>query len=832
VPKVGNTTPVKMAESWQQTEDQNMEAAGEETYDNAEQADQSWEDNSKQDWDNSNQDGEHSKTNGWEDGNNWKDKRRGRGDHADHRDEDEFILEMEKKQAIKIIGKAGSMVKEIGKQSRAFIKIDPDVEPASIRIAGTFTAVDRARAMIHDILHSEYDKPRPGDWSDEMYRKVTKAESAKIIGSRGSNIQYIEKKTWAKLDANEQDGGMVMVRVTGDFDAVENALTMMSDVLNNTGDWSKDWGQSKDWGSDSGGGRKRKRFQDGEEPEATEVLHFEASFSGSIVGRNGVQIKKMRDESGAEIDIQKIENDEKCEVTIKGSAEEVELGKKLVEEFVAATAAKRQPREGAVTETLEFEKRAAKEIIGRGGRNIKEVRETSGADIKVGDDWDKCVVTITGIPEQISIARQKIEELAGAEAWKKDEWKSDDWNSNSNNGYDNKDDTQSEMTERQQRFQQMRQALAKPPPPSGQIEPYGEGNSDDWNSGNNNDQWGNSGDWKGDETGPDGNSKDLGSAASVIGMASAKSPPAPKAPLPTGRPPPSAIMKAPGGWPNIVPPKFGGLDALCDNLQSGPDFGSLEPHGATEVMGAALMKAPPKANVVPAKLGGIQPKGKGKGGNFQPMQSFSQPGNSDSWGSSEDWQSGDADSWQQEEPAAPSAVAPMRPMQVPARPAGPNFGFTQPAADDWNAGGGDNWQSGNAGDFNSGQGDAFMQPAAVDDWGPPPAVQPAAVDDWGQPQQRSLHPQPEVQQLQQEQQQQLQQLQQFQQQSQPKPKFSWLQDDEQPAPVQQVPAQQPQFSWLQNEEQPLVQQPMMPAASVQQFAADAQPADGWGGWGF
>jgi len=271
---------------------------------------------------------------------------------------------------------------------------------------------------------------------------------------------------------------------------------------------------------------------------------------------------------------------------------------------------------------------------------------------------------------------------------------------------------------------------------------------------------------------------------------------------------------------------------LCDNLQSGPDFGSLEPHGATEVMGAALMKAPPKANVVPAKLGGIQPKGKGKGGNFQPMQSFSQPGNSDSWGSSEDWQSGDADSWQQEEPAAPSAVAPMRPMQVPARPAGPNFGFTQPAADDWNAGGGDNWQSGNAGDFNSGQGDAFMQPAAVDDWGPPPAVQPAAVDDWGQPQQRSLHPQPEVQQLQQEQQQQLQQLQQFQQQSQPKPKFSWLQDDEQPAPVQQVPAQQPQFSWLQNEEQPLVQQPMMPAASVQQFAADAQPADGWGGWGF
>jgi len=97
VPKVGNTTPVKMAESWQQTEDQNMEAAGEETYDNSEQADQSWEDNSKQDWDNSNQDGEHSKTNGWEDGNNWKDKRRGRGDHADHRDEDEFILQMEKK---------------------------------------------------------------------------------------------------------------------------------------------------------------------------------------------------------------------------------------------------------------------------------------------------------------------------------------------------------------------------------------------------------------------------------------------------------------------------------------------------------------------------------------------------------------------------------------------------------------------------------------------------------------------------------------------------------------------------------------------------------------
>mmetsp|Transcript_126969 Transcript_126969/g.232998 ORF Transcript_126969/g.232998 Transcript_126969/m.232998 type:complete len:776 (+) Transcript_126969:94-2421(+) len=268
---------------------------------------------------------------------------RGEREKKEHNDDDVFILELEKQKALKIIGQKGAMVKQIGRESSAFLKIELDSEPASIRVSGSVDSVDKARTMIYDILASDRIKPRPGDWEDQMFRKCSTEESRKIIGSKGSNIGYIEKKSWAKLQVdNEEGGAFSFVRITGSFEAVDIALTMISDVLNNKGDWA---GYDSGGGGGGDGGRKRKRYEDGEEPEASEILHFEAQFSGNIIGKRGDNIKRARQESGADIECKKVENDTKAEVTIKGSADEVEAAKKIVHELVEEAQAKIKQRE-------------------------------------------------------------------------------------------------------------------------------------------------------------------------------------------------------------------------------------------------------------------------------------------------------------------------------------------------------------------------------------------------------------------------------------------------------------------------------------------------------
>jgi len=333
-----------------------------------------------------------------------------------YNDEETYIWNMSKEEAMKLIGKGGQMVKAIGKESKAFLKVDPDSLPATVRIAGSLDAVNRARAMIYDILRNPSGQPRPGDWSDEEYMRVSQADTKKLVGKAGSTINYIEKKTWAKIKVGRDPGPFVLVKVTGSFESVEEALSMMSDAIDGTGEWATG-------GSD--GSQKRKWTDVPEGERLSETLTFQVETYGKLVGRAGSNVKRVREQSGADVKIDK--TDAHVEVQVTGSSEQVKLAKTMVNDIALdVTGAwgpagsdggqKRKwtdiPEGEKLSETLTFEVQMFGKLVGRAGSNVKRVREQSGADVKIDKTETHVEVQVAGSSEQVELAKTMVNDIA------------------------------------------------------------------------------------------------------------------------------------------------------------------------------------------------------------------------------------------------------------------------------------------------------------------------------------------------------------------------------------------------------------------------------------
>merc|ERR1740121_2625719 len=164
-------------------------------------------------------------------------------------------------EARRAIGKNGAMVKRIRSESKTLVQIDPESEPCTCSISGTVEAVDRARAMVFQVMRST-GGGADVEFEAEEYLKVTYAESKRIVGKSGATIKQIEKDTWAKVEVEKLDHHSHLVRVSGSFDAVDQALAKVMEAKawsgNDSGQgwdksnsWSKDkkddWDKKKDW---------------------------------------------------------------------------------------------------------------------------------------------------------------------------------------------------------------------------------------------------------------------------------------------------------------------------------------------------------------------------------------------------------------------------------------------------------------------------------------------------------------------------------------------------------------------------------------------------------
>mmetsp|Transcript_45821 Transcript_45821/g.117725 ORF Transcript_45821/g.117725 Transcript_45821/m.117725 type:complete len:497 (+) Transcript_45821:119-1609(+) len=224
----------------------------------------------------------------------WRDDHKQQTWAPDENDiEDEERLTVSSKDASKIIGKAGVSIKRIRYDSKAVVNVEEQSGHSTVCIRGSVEAVDRARTMISDILSSE-QQSQDVEWEAEQYVKLAFEDSKRVVGKGGATKMSIEKETWAKVNIKLAEGEPTLVRITGGFDAVDQALAKVQAVVkwthrpSNSGadnwskdkaDWAKDrnkyssekWKEAGDWLKDDWGGKsaKRKWSSEGWQDEAT-----------------------------------------------------------------------------------------------------------------------------------------------------------------------------------------------------------------------------------------------------------------------------------------------------------------------------------------------------------------------------------------------------------------------------------------------------------------------------------------------------------------------------------------------------------------------------------
>ncbi|XP_029135596.1 poly(rC)-binding protein 3 isoform X2 [Labrus bergylta] len=131
---------------------------------------------------------------------------------------------------------------------------------------------------------------------------------------------------------------------------------------------------------------------------------------GSIIGKKGETVKKMREESGARINISEGSSPERI-VTITGPTEGIfrafsMIAQKFEEDITAAMTNSSVTSKPPVTLRLVFPGSQCGSLIGKGGSKIKEIRETTGAQVQVAGDMlpdsTERAVTISGTPQAIT----------------------------------------------------------------------------------------------------------------------------------------------------------------------------------------------------------------------------------------------------------------------------------------------------------------------------------------------------------------------------------------------------------------------------------------------
>ncbi|CAM9539384.1 unnamed protein product [Lampetra planeri] len=130
---------------------------------------------------------------------------------------------------------------------------------------------------------------------------------------------------------------------------------------------------------------------------------------GSIIGKKGETVKKMREESGARINISEGSCPERI-VTITGPTDAIfkafaMIAEKFEEDINSSMTNSTVTSKPPVTLRLVVPASQCGSLIGKGGSKIREIRESTGAQVQVAGDLlpnsTERAVTISGTPEAI-----------------------------------------------------------------------------------------------------------------------------------------------------------------------------------------------------------------------------------------------------------------------------------------------------------------------------------------------------------------------------------------------------------------------------------------------
>ncbi|CAG5861772.1 high density lipoprotein binding protein a isoform 1-T1 [Menidia menidia] len=272
-----------------------------------------------------------------------------------------------------IIGQKGEKIKEVRDKFPEVIINFPDPAQKSdiVQLRGPRTEVEKCSKFMQKMVAEMVEN------SHSVSVPIFKQFHRNIIGKGGSNIKKIREETNTKIDLPAENSNSEMIVITGkkaNCEAARNRILAIQKELANI----------------------------------TEMdVSIPSKLHNSLIGSKGRLVRSIMEECGGVHIHFPTEGSGIDKVTIRGPVEEVEKAKQQL----LALAEEKQTK--SHTAELHAKPEYHKFLIGKGGGNIRKVRDSTGARIifPTADDKDQELITVVGTEEAVREAQKELEEL-------------------------------------------------------------------------------------------------------------------------------------------------------------------------------------------------------------------------------------------------------------------------------------------------------------------------------------------------------------------------------------------------------------------------------------
>lgn len=272
-----------------------------------------------------------------------------------------------------IIGQKGEKIKEVRDKFPEVIINFPDPAQKSdiVQLRGPRTEVEKCAKFMQKIVAEMVEN------SFSVSVPIFKQFHRNIIGKGGSNIKKIREETNTKIDLPAENSNSEMIVITGkkaNCEAARNRILAIQKELANI----------------------------------TEIeVSIPSKLHNSLIGLKGRFVRSIMEECGGVHIHFPTEGSGIDKVTIRGPVEEVEKAKQQL----LALAEEKQTK--SHTAELRAKPEYHKFLIGKGGGNIRKVRDSTGARIifPTSEDKDQELITVIGTEEAVREAQKELEEL-------------------------------------------------------------------------------------------------------------------------------------------------------------------------------------------------------------------------------------------------------------------------------------------------------------------------------------------------------------------------------------------------------------------------------------
>uniref|UniRef100_A0AAQ5YMA6 Vigilin n=1 Tax=Amphiprion ocellaris TaxID=80972 RepID=A0AAQ5YMA6_AMPOC len=267
-----------------------------------------------------------------------------------------------------IIGQKGEKIKEVRDKFPEVIINFPDPSQKSdiVQLRGPKNEVEKCakflQKIIADLIENSFSLSVP----------IFKQFHKNIIGKGGANIKKIREETNTKIDLPTENSNSEMIVITGKKSNCEAARDRILAI--------------------------QRELANIKETEVT----IPAKLHNSLIGSKGCLVRSIMEDCGGVHIHFPSEGSGSDKVTIRGPVGEVEKAKKQLLQLAEEKVRKERCKEC----TYKF-------LIGRGGANIRRVRDRTGARIifPSPDDTEQELITIVGKEEAVRQAQKELESL-------------------------------------------------------------------------------------------------------------------------------------------------------------------------------------------------------------------------------------------------------------------------------------------------------------------------------------------------------------------------------------------------------------------------------------